>query len=142
VTVEAADGNRWHAEGSAVDDDRLCDDGLHREIGFEGMVSGEPLMLDEVESRNRRIAAADDPDGQVDYVVIAEWICRDGSGSLVVRIEPRQGGSWEVTGGRGAYVGIGGGGSVGVERPAVPPAGRNPALVAVMVLQGVLTVEE
>src|SRR6056297_378067 len=52
VVVDAADGNRWYAEGPAVDDGRLCAEGLHQATGHEDLLSGEALMPAQVEYRN------------------------------------------------------------------------------------------
>jgi hypothetical protein len=141
VIIDVADGNRWFAEGPAVDDGRFCGEGLHVETGHEDAQSGEVLMPAEVEFRNRRIIAAPDPEALVDYVVIAEWICSDGSGSSSVRVEPVDGGVWEVTGGGGAHADLVGDGTVGVVRPEGPPAWRNPAIVTTMELMGAVSAE-
>lgn len=138
MVVDIADGDRLSAKGPAVDDGRFCAEGLHQATGHEDLVSGEALMPAEVEFRNRRIVDAADPEAVVDYVVIAEWVCSDGSGSVSVRLEPVDGGSWEVTGGRGAHADLVGGGSIAIERPEGRAAWRNPATVATMELVGVL----
>lgn len=138
VVVDVAEGHRLSAEGPAVADGRFCAEGLHQATGHEDLASGEALMPAEVEFRNRRIIAAADPEAVVDYVVIAEWVCSDGSGSLSVRLEPADGGSWEIVGGRGAHAGLVGGGSVAIERPEGRLAWRNPATVTTMELVGVV----
>lgn len=138
VVIDVVDGNRMVATGAAVEAGRFCAEGVHQATGHEDRISGEALTPALVAYRNRRILAAEDPEARVDYLVHAEWTCSDGSGTLLVRIEPAEGGAWEITGGRGAHAGLTGGGIVGVERPAGAAQGRDPVVATIMELRGVV----
>ena len=142
IVVHRLSGRIWTATGELVDDGVVCAAGTS--------IGATPLDLDGAELPmwdwgHRRTAAilADPPDMTVDYLLKAPFTCYDGSGTLTVLYEERDGGTWEVVGGTGAYGAISGGGTLEVERSWPEPLDELPPGGAPFqnVLDGTIRVE-
>lgn len=134
VRIEIDAGARtWVATGAPVDDGVICPSGSARLTDFRDS-DGSDLARADFFSRMEAARLADPPDQEFDLVLMIEYACPDGTGAFTLAEEWRDGGSWRLVGGIGAYRQLSGGGAVTVERdpplaPDDPPAGHRRSII-------------
>ncbi len=112
IAIDNLSGGAWEATGGAVDSQSFCVAGVSRWVTFLGL-DGSELSFDEFADRLSIVAAAG-PDWQkvIDHLLVVEYLCSDGSGSITLIEDQREPTSWRVISGRGAYAGMTGSGSI------------------------------
>jgi hypothetical protein len=101
LEVNLLAGQAWIATGDVVDAGAMCPAGSRRLVGYLDD-DGTPLSIAEAMARMQPVFESGDP-AAVDFRLVVEWACSNGSGSFTTTEEPRDGGSWEILHGTGAY---------------------------------------
>lgn len=101
LEVNLLAGQAWIATGEVVNAGTMCPAGSRRWVGYLD-ADGTPLSIAEARARMQAAFESGGP-AAVDYRIVVEWACSDGSGSFTTREEPHDGGSWEILHGTGAY---------------------------------------
>jgi hypothetical protein len=103
--VHLVDGQAWTAAGSGVDDDLMCPAGRRQVVEYrdsQGTIAAEDILP-------RMMEAGDWEPGDpiIDFRIVVQFTCANGSGSFTVEEIPFEGrGSWLLTVGTGAYTGL------------------------------------
>ncbi len=110
IAVSLESGQRWRAEGLAVDGDRLCPEGTRHIVEVVDPATNEIVTVYEW---SRVVDGAIMARPSVDMIVVTEHTCADGSGSFVT-VERWGPDVWSIRPGigTGAYREMTGGGSM------------------------------
>ena len=121
LTVDLQRGALWQATGDAVDEGIICAQGTRVFIGWLDAEDGRELSFREWWQRVRALQELEDFEHLIDYHIVVEHSCSDGSGSFTF-LEDTRGGGWHVVDGRGAYTTLSGTGTAtGVFEPPTEP---------------------
>jgi len=97
--------DRWVGAGGAVEQGMICDRGTSMTTAFLDHDGGE-LSLGEFTLRWEAARMADPPDETIDFLLISEFSCSDGSGAFTLVEELRNGGAWTAQDGIGISSGL------------------------------------